>query len=156
MGYTHYFELEGKTQFREREVAFINRMLEKSKNILKPEYVVNKNEIHFEGVDSCDDLLIFPKVREFCKTNRLPYDLPVCEVLLILKHLNPTRCKIDSDGFWVGKEECELFQKTGVVKLDENWNQALVNVERALGLKFNWKMDITRPDGRDYYHFILV
>lgn len=61
----------------------------------------------------------------FCKTARKPYDLPVCKILLVLKHYMPN-LELSSDGFSEGGyEECNWPE---AVKWYENEFNADVEV----------------------------
>ena len=66
----------------------------------------------------------------FCKTARKPYDIVVCEVLLVLKRYMPN-LEVGSDGFSGYLEE---------PKLDGLWPDAIENV-RQYGI--NYQMEVT-------------
>lgn len=112
MGYTHYFENKGHKDDKEnflKVVADAKKLYENmpehsesaggyhSEDPLKlcggngdGEPIFNENMIVFNG-DAEHDLdhetfAVFPKkFKDFCKTNRKPYDLMVCAVLLSMK-----------------------------------------------------------------------
>jgi hypothetical protein len=97
--------------------------------------VICKNLIRFNGIgdDAYETFYQSYKSREnsqggmgFCKTAHKPYDMAVCEVLLILKYHYPEEFELSSDGF-VSKQ------------LEKNWKKALTNVKEKLG--FNMKYD---------------
>ena len=108
MGYTHYWELEEKNEGGEDLINDIKKVLEKYKDIIQYEYdnpkeiEVNKNRIRFNGIgDKGHETFLFDFTKtgfEFCKTARKPYDIPVCKVLIILKHYLKDDLKVSSDG----------------------------------------------------------
>lgn len=77
--------------------------------------------------------------REFCKTARKPYDLPVCEMLLVLKAYLPNFV-LSSDGFSGYAEE---------PKIDGFWKQAIENV-KEYGIHYTIKVESQGP-GREKY-----
>ena len=95
-------------------------------------------------------LYITPDITQAsCKTDRKPYDLPVCEALLVLKHHYKEGFELSSDGLWVGKED--LTNKT----TDGNWKEALQRVEKRFGYRFDLLPKIFGNGNRTYYCFIL-
>jgi hypothetical protein len=67
----------------------------------------------------------------FCKTARKPYDIAVCEVLLVLKAFMP-KFNLSSDGF-----SGHLAQQEQCVKLDGAWDQAIANVDSFYRIRFH-------------------
>jgi len=135
MGYTHYFHGGDQRGF-EAALPTIRKILKKYGNIIcfecdktnkKP--VVNKKMIRFNGIgEEGHETFVFEtgKEFEFCKTARKPYDLPVCEVLLVLKAYM-TDLDLSSDGF-----SGYLSEK----KIDGCWAEAVENV-KEYGIDFN-------------------
>ncbi|WP_251553961.1 hypothetical protein [Neobacillus muris] len=123
MGYTHYFEL--KADLKSEVLRDVSEIIDHNEEILayeddetgrKPS--VNEKEIRFNGRDGDghETFLIEKGVWEFCKTARKPYDLPVCEVLLVLKYHYGDDFSLSSDGFCTDG-------------LDGNWAEAYENVK---------------------------
>ena len=85
--------------------------------------LVNAQFIQFNGVDGCEDFLFSNRKRHFdyCKTGHLPYDIVVCEVLLVL-HAHCINLNLDSDG--LGKRAGLLLPCEPV------WTEALANVRK--------------------------
>ena len=74
---------------------------------------------------------------EFCKTAHKPYDDPVMEILIVLKHFIPGLA-VDSDGFKM-KGECP----------EEGWLKAAKRVRNLYGIVtdlFYWDSDEERDD----------
>lgn len=138
MGYTHYwkakkFTAEDKAGWK-KALLIIKKILEchaaliqfESDDKRKP--VASLEQIRFNGIedDGYETFLLNaePTDFEFCKTSRKPYDLAVCEVLLVLNSLMPS-LEVSSDGFSM----CVSDQENGP-KLDENWDTAIQNVKQ--------------------------
>ncbi|NJD04313.1 MAG: hypothetical protein FIA99_17350 [Ruminiclostridium sp.] len=159
MGYTHYygFRILAPT-FKKEAVADIEAILAEYADLLQ----LDANEklppicepglicFNGKGENAHESLYITPDITgATCKTNRRPYDLPVCEVLLILKHYYKAGFDLSSDGLWVGKND--LVSKT----LDGNWNEALQKIEQRFGYQYDLLPKITGSNGHNYYCFIL-
>lgn len=126
MGYTHYFEL--KAELTEDALNDIKAVLKTYNRILRV-YREDAGGINLNGIgsDAYETFAVLPHREEFCKTAKKPYDLPVCEILLILKHHYKESFNLDSDGFWVSREQYEKKE------LDGHWNEALQNVKKRFG-----------------------
>jgi hypothetical protein len=133
MGYTSYWNFKNVSsdQFRKgfddaRET--LADILERYKNIIR--YECDSEEpaqlgvdfIRFNGIEDEGHETFFVSYENrsfaFCKTARKPYDLPVCECLLVLKYYIP-QMHLDSDGFYL---------RDG--KLDGCWHEAIDNVKK--------------------------
>ena len=138
MGFTHYWRLrKGEKKDLSGCLENIKKVLDKYKDLIQREWddkktpLINKNLIRFNGIgDNGYETFWFeypPKKEEsnkegfefnFCKTARKPYDIVVCECLLILKEYLNEDMKLSSDGMIsVGSE-------------DENWGKAIEEVEK--------------------------
>jgi hypothetical protein len=139
MGYTHYIDTdkwskEDSTGF-EKSLPIVRKILKKYKDLVQFECgiakrpQVSKEQIRFNGIgdDGHETFVVhnrkkqssFLHSRAYCKTARKPYDLPICEILLVLK-ANCPNLKVDSDGF------------SGCISnavLDESWPAAIENVK---------------------------
>ena len=156
MGYTHYFKIDsGEEKFKREVIADIKKVVGKYLNLLQYENdtkdspLVNEEIIHFNGIDENghETFYLTPNCNEFCKTARKPYDLPTCEILLILKHHYGNKFDLSSDGFWVSEED---FKKKN---LDENWNEAIKNVRNEFGYIYKLIPEISKSNGYTYYSF---
>ena len=137
MGYTHYFEFrENVDAFHENVLKKVRKITDKYKDILQFEYdeerpaIVKPTLIRFNGIDEDghETFYLEPSTGfNFCKTARKPYDLPICEVLLVLKDYYGTRFELSSDGFYINDDE----------EIDGMWEPALENVEDMFGITFN-------------------
>jgi hypothetical protein len=154
MGYTHYYTI-AQNEFSVDELKALQTIIKKYRKILK---VTNKPDtsLCFNGKDDgeFEDFYVAPKTRNFCKTARLPYDLPVCECLLVLKHFNKDTV-VRSDGFWIDKETADEFVKTQKPVLDGNWNTALENVKNEFGFEFEFEL-ITETEGNHTYYRLAL
>lgn len=130
MGYTHYWELPKKLTEEDREgmelaVPIVRKILERHANLVcfeanqpddDPE--VSKDRIRFNGKgDDGHETFLFnfrESTSDFCKTNRRPYDIVICEVLLVLNALIPN-LSIRSDGWEEGFIEMEWRKAMGEV-----------------------------------------
>jgi hypothetical protein len=152
MGYTHYFGHETWTKEDEEGYAkalpLIQDVLKRHKDMLRFEYNVedvalaDENQIHFNGRDE-DGHETFHFLNAsggfaFCKTARKPYDLAVCEVLLILAAHCPN-FEPSSDGF---------YGHLGEDRVDGMWQDAMNNVKSKYGLAFN----VAVTEKRDPYY----
>jgi len=134
MGYTTYWNTDGCSREKDQRVFedvrhVILDIFERHRDIIYLEYdepdkppLLTYNQIRFNGKeDDGHETFLFELDGSFafCKTARKPYDLPVCEILLVLKAFLP-ELMIDSDGF------CS----DDPLEFDENWPQAIKNVGR--------------------------
>lgn len=103
MGYTHYWRLQTyRIEFSESVFLKINQVLTQHRNIIGLDEhsdmppICTLDTIKFNGHknDGHEDFWFFLKPNkeedpynrfDFCKTERKPYDIPVCKILLILK-----------------------------------------------------------------------
>jgi hypothetical protein len=94
----------------------------------------NDSIININGVvdEEREDFYLTPSTTEFtfCKTGNEAYDLPVCEILLILKHFYKDDFYLFSDGFWV-REEDECYSC-----IQKVWIEALNNIKAHFGYKY--------------------
>lgn len=132
MGYTHYWRhprwsKADRTGFVQALPIIRDILHVRHKGILCRSFgsnglpTVNDREIQFNGLDGGEDFLCFnrPRRGDYCKTGWLPYDTPVCEVLLVL-HAHCLNFEIKSDG---------LSKKAGQFVLkEESWYEAHENV----------------------------
>lgn len=154
MGYTHYFEL--KADLTDEVLRDVERVIEKYPDLVlecdcdEPP-LVSKELIRFNGrgENGHETFFLTPHYYAFCKTNKKPYDLAVCEVLLILKHYYRDDFELSSDGFWVNREK---FEKE---ILDGYWNTALDNIRNEFGYTFQLKGNIEESSGHTYYSLEL-
>jgi hypothetical protein len=167
MGYTHYFNfIEDKTKFSEKELEIVQDIVSRYGKILQLEEdesyppIIDDDLIKFNGIGEDGHETFYLETTDydfnFCKTNRKPYDLPICEILLVLKSLNSNDFKLESDGFYVSKEDAELFENEGILKLDGNWDEAIDNVKGLYGIKLEFKLKKSNSSGHTYYSFSIV
>ncbi|MGP4109210.1 hypothetical protein [Virgibacillus sp. L01] len=115
MGYTHYFEL--KADLTSEVLSDVSKVVNHYEGILAYEIdeaerkpSINEEEIRFNGRSDEEGKETFLVKKGFgwgCKTGRKPYDLPVCEILAVLKHHYGNDFKLKSDGFcWDGLDGC--------------------------------------------------
>lgn len=113
MGFTHYYSQKKWTKkdkdgFK-RAIPYIEHIVKEHQDILcwesnQPDLppLVHEAQIRFNGVgeEGHETFVVF-NIQEdhsnFCKTERKPYDLPVCKVLAVLNHFCPN-FEITSDG----------------------------------------------------------
>jgi len=132
MGYTHYmgadnWDRKDELGF-EKALPIVRKILKRYKDLVQFECdnskrpVVSKKQIRFNGIgeDGHETFMISNSSFEFnfCKTARKPYDVVVCEVLLVLNAFCP-HLSISSDGF------------SGYLKdpqLNGSWSEAIQNV----------------------------
>ena len=152
MGYTSYWNTT-KWSKKDKEgfvaaLPAVQDIFERYKDIIQFECgdpkpaVANKKMIRFNGIDDDghETFIIFNKKKQseygkgdfaFCKTARKPYDIVVCEVLLVLSAYMPG-LEVSSDGWTVEKS-------TRVI--DGEWEKALQNVEKHYGHVFKKKIE---------------
>jgi len=141
MGYTHYMNTDNWS--RQDELGFekalpiVRKILKRHKDIVQFECdnakrpVVSKKQIRFNGIgkDGHETFYIGNKEKQvdlsngafsFCKTSRKPYDVVVCEVLLVLNAFCP-HLSVSSDGFSGYLQDAQL---------DGEWLTAMQNVSQ--------------------------
>lgn len=151
MGYTHYWKLN--KELNESVLKDVQLIVNKHSHLIQfeshinKEPIVSKKEIRFNGIDEDGHETFFVEFNDsnFCKTASKPYDLPVCEVLLVLKHHYKDDFELDSDGFWVSKDD--LLKN----EFDGDWRQALDNVRKEFGYEFEIYNEISNSGGYTYY-----
>lgn len=151
MGYTHRWKLNG--ELSEAVLKDIQLVVNKYRDLIQYEAdddrdpEVSPNMIRFNGIgnDSYETFLVEPHKQDFCKTGRRPYDIAVCEVLLVLKHHFRDNFELESDGFWVTEGD---FLKD---KFDGTWNEALENVKRDFGYEFEITRQVFHEYDRNFY-----
>jgi len=143
MGYTHYYTQTRDFTGKEWSAIQLNTLTiekyccEKHEIKLRDSRGSNKpvryafDILSFNGIEglSCEDFelirwpedyvnsLISTTVEFSCKTDRKPYDLAVCLLLLRLTAIAPDAIKISSDGYWdkdwvpARKAYVELFEE---------------------------------------------
>ncbi len=134
MGYTHYWRQrrwtkEDRDGYVESLPIIRNILVIRQPGILCQSFnlkrapTVNTRRIQFNGKIGCEDFLFCNGIRtfDFCKTGHLPYDLAVCEVLLVL-HAHCLNLVIESDG--LGKRDGLLVPVEGA------WSEALANIRK--------------------------
>jgi len=161
MGYTHYWDMKQDEETMEAfkdAMPVIATILDEHADILanangtectKPEFSYGEDEalpiLSFNGIKENmgeDFTILFSRnMFKFCKTNRMPYDLVVCKVLLACLWYIPG-FKIRSDGF-LG----DLYREGERMSLDENWDEAIEYMERTFGMEFWVVPDPDYPPG---------
>ena len=134
MGYTSYFPFKGKLDEVTKNgwhavVPIVRDIIERHKDLLcleydetdKPPLVDEENfviQFNGKGEDGHETFFVNLKDTEFafCKTARKPYDIAVCEILLVLCAYIP--------GFDIGSDEFNETLQTS----DENWAGAAERV----------------------------
>ena len=130
-------------------LPILQKILKKHEAILRYESdetnaaVCNEDGIRCNGIgDAGHETFLFePKECDFsfCKTEQKPYDLPVCEMLLVLKAHIP-HFELSSDGF-------SGYAKDP--KIDGFWGTAIENVKQY-GIFYTIKVESQGP-GREQY-----
>lgn len=138
MGYTHYWEMPD-IGLGEEVIKDIEIVLERNKDLIwNGEIEENNPRVSSEGVFFNGDHETFHlKSGEsgFCKTNEQPYDMAVCETLLVLKRHLGDEFNLDSDGLYVSSKN-DLEKE----ELNNNWGKAIENVKKEFGYEFGlWK-----------------
>ena len=161
MGYTHYWRIKkGTPKLSKACLSDIKKVCDRYGKLIqfeedeKKPIVLNSGEIRFNGIrENGHETFLFevpPKedkyskfdkgfLFNFCKTARKPYDIVVCEILLILKAHLQENLKIDSDGF--SNSECSF---------DGEWNKAIEEV-KAMGYKIDCRV-YSRDKGESPYY----
>ncbi len=148
MGYTHYWEAkkwdEKDQKGYEKALPLIEKLLDHRKDLIQFEMDDSRPPqcdsecIHFNGPDEYgyETFLVCPGVNDsFCKTNHKPYDLVVCEVLLILNAFIPN-FKISSDGF---------SAKLSDPVPEGNWPRALERIKKFFGITYRQEVHPRKP-----------
>jgi len=161
MGYTHYWEIKkGTPKLSKACLDDIKKVCERYGKLIqfeedeKKPIVLKPGEIRFNGIgeNGHETFLIEcpPKpasyqafkdgfLFNFCKTARKPYDIVVCEILLILKAHLQENIKLSSDGF--SNYECSF---------DGEWNKAIEEV-KGMGYKIDCCV-YSRDKGENPYY----
>ena len=142
MGYTHYCKkekgYEGSEGYEEA-LPIIKEILKRHADIIQFEYnnderpICNDDLIRFNGIeDEGNETFLFLNEMEefsFCKTARKPYDVVVCECLIVLNHFMPYLI-VGSDGMYgcVKDEEKGFTIDSKVLNPDGMWDEAMSNV----------------------------
>lgn len=147
--YTHYFNFKKDVKksissFNPKLIEDLRRVINDNKNIIQyekdndrdPELIYNG--IRFNGIenDAYETFCIYLDEQDesfnFCKTARNPYDLPVCECLLLFKYYYKDNFKLDSDGYSIDRNiDIPTYDD-----LEENWGKALKYIEDTFNYKF--------------------
>lgn len=159
MGYTHHYSFnKTAVTFKQEAIADIKEILLKYSDLLRMDSDKDLPPIcepdlicmDGKGEDGQDALYITPDITcASCKTDRKPYDLAVCEVLLVLKHHFKEDFELSSDGLWVSRDDLESKTAAG------RWKEALQNVEQRFGYRFDLLPKVIGGDGHLYYYFVL-
>ena len=152
MGYTSYWRGNRCNEQDEKgyhlALPMIRKILERYKDIVCYEHdqserppLADANEIRFNGKgdDGHETFCFVPRAPKFafCKTAEKPYDIAVCECLLVLKAFM-WNLDISSDGFsGILNEKTEHSPE-----LDHGWMEAIENVRNHFNL--DYKVEITR------------
>jgi hypothetical protein len=138
MGYTHYINRPEWTTADElgyaKALPIVKKILKRHAAIIQRDDddpkrpIADARMIWFNGIgEEGHETFVFENKRQgandmsaYCKTNQKAYDLPVCEVLLVLKAFCP-HLAIGSDGFTSNLAKPEL---------DDCWPQAIENVKQ--------------------------
>lgn len=160
MGYSHYWTLRcTEEQFKqgmEKALPALKDILERHKAIIQFESDnpkpprLDSTAIRFNGIGEVGletFMVAFKEWRDFCKTACKPYDLPVCECLLVLLACIP-KFELSSDGFWVNAAETNP-------PFDGCWNEALDSVENRYGYEFKRNLVKNNKSGRTYARYEL-
>jgi len=95
-----------------------------------------------KGDDGYEAFVFNPEDRgfQFCKTEKRPYDLPVCEMLLALQYHVPG-LEIGSDGLYL---DFEYDEGNGLLDgLEANWRRAIGEAKNRYGLRFRYMVKRT-------------
>jgi len=149
MGFTHYFDRPNKQlrnismAKRKKIVPIVQKIVSRYAAILTGDcngetrepviLTLESDAICFNGIgDDSHETFFFPWVMDsesnnfdFCKTARKPYDDPVMEILIVLKHFIPG-LKVRSDGF--GTKDCPCRNP------EINWIKAARRVRNLYGI----------------------
>jgi len=140
MGYTHYWSRSDMKGIK-KALPVIKDIVKRYQNIIQfessdqREPVVEENMIRFNGInEDGHETFLFNGKDNFCKTARKPYDIVVCECLIVLNHFLRD-LKVGSDGM-SGNVEDENVGKT-VKNPDGMWKEALKNVSEHYNINYD-------------------
>jgi len=131
----------------DKALPIIKEILERYKDIIQFEEdaeeppVCTEELIRFNGIDEDGhETFYFSAGKEdfaFCKTARKPYDVVVCECLLVLNHFIPA-LEINSDGMCGCCEQEENATLPGdcIEHPDGSWGEAIENVSELYGITY--------------------
>ena len=119
MGYTHYWQFKGKVPegvwaaFEEdaRRVVYNTPVqLAGWDGELGSEPYVDSSTVSLNGLspDDYESFVFINGARGFCKTNRKPYDLVVCALLVVAKRHFGDQLVVTSNGDWRGGDSVEM------------------------------------------------
>lgn len=161
MGYTHYWNTETWTALDSEGfktvLPIVRDIVTRYRDLLcwecdQPERTpeVSERFIRFNGKgdDGHETFIFKPNDHGFCKTARKPYDLAVCEALLVLNAYIPNM-QLSSDGF-----ACNLPKKGDAPVPDGTWAEAAENVTRY-GLHYAFEVTNERPPYADLEPVLL-
>jgi len=140
MGYTHYWENVPSGFLPKEAIKHIETLLAHYAPLIQIEFddpqnpIATDELIHFngKGENGHETFFFTPEPSfQFCKTARKPYDIVVCEVLLILKHFIP-EMKLSSDGF-----DHSLMPEYQTGEHEGTWPEAIANVSKRLHTDLN-------------------
>src|SRR5699024_6168701 len=158
MGYTHYWEMPDKSM-DEKVLDDIQKIVKEYEDIVQVEFneggktIVDKDVVKFNGKGEMghETFYLAPAGQSgFCKTNGKPYDLAVCETLLVLKHYYGDEFELSSDGFYVSKEYLDSFN------FDGNWNKVIDNVNNRYSYEFELIPKTERSGDFEYHSFDVL
>ena len=117
MGYTHYWNQHEEFSDEEWEslIEFTSKLLSENSIIVEEHFIVDSDEIVFNGLPSCETFVLKKESGEnpewlsnyyeksdgvfnFCKTRNLPYDRLVVKVLRKAYSIAPEVLTLQSDG----------------------------------------------------------
>jgi hypothetical protein len=139
MGYSHYWEVpnsEKTGEGLEKALPVVRDIIQRYRDIVCREFdtpnkkpTTTKSDIRLNGKDEDGhETFIFSLTggKCFCKTNEKPYDIVVCEILLVLQAFIPDM-RVSSDGF-------NGSYRSSRRDLEGNWKLAQNNVRRQYQL----------------------
>lgn len=138
MGYTHYFQFKQNIgEFSKEVLADIQKVFDRYSDIVDV-YEFDKNTIHFNGIEDegYEDFFLQNSTTNFnfCKTAERKYDLPECEILLILKHHYGDNFELSSDGFRCDYDDiCDINKD---IDKTTYWTKAFDNIKQNFGYSF--------------------
>jgi hypothetical protein len=163
MGYTHdWIFVKSVTEDEIDSVTpLIENVVKRHRRVIRPVQGCCRGDIFYEerSKDPYETFRVnlnearYIKYKEFpyqpyhcwCKTARRPYDIAVCEMLLVLAAEVPG-FRFSSDGFDLRctKRQCD---ERG---LDESWPQAIANVNKLY--KLNYEADYVELNDATYFN----